>query len=67
MLNNPKLAGVLRTIAYVGITAVVAYLANPSNITFVSGGSGLLIAAIFAAFDHYLQTQGQGALFGMIK
>ena len=64
---NPKLIGVLRTIAYVAITAVVAYLANPANLTFVSGGSGLLIAAIFAAIDHQIQANGNGALFGMVR
>lgn len=66
-LNNPKLAGFLRGIAYVVVMAVVAYLADPTNLTWLSGGAGTLVAAIFAAIDSQLQADGHGALFGAVK
>ncbi len=66
-INNPKLAGFLRGIAYVVVMAVVAYLADPTNLTWLSGGAGTLVAAIFAAVDHQLQSNGGGALFGAVR
>lgn len=67
ILNNPKLAGFLRAIAYVVVAAVTAYLADPANLTFLSGSTALVVAGIFAVLDHAVQASNGTALFGLVK
>lgn len=63
------LAGFIKNLAMVAIAAVVAYLSDPSHLTFLSASLALIVSGIFAAGESQLKTNSGGttALFGAVR
>lgn len=53
----------------VAVAAVVAYFADPSHLTFLSGSVAIVVASILSAVESSLKASSDGskALFGVAK
>lgn len=64
---SPSLLGFIRGALYTIIGALLAYVADPTHLTFLSGSMGLVVAGIAGALDHYIEAQTGSAAFGTIR
>jgi hypothetical protein len=63
---SPALIGFLRGLGVVVLTAFLTYAGNATNLTFLSPGTALIVAAIALFADHAL-SQPSTALFGSVN
>lgn len=65
---NPKLLGFLRALGVVVLTSVLAYLGDAAHLApFVSTSVASLISAAALAWEHSIESKGNGALFGLSR
>lgn len=66
-LTNAQI-GFIRAIGVVILTAVLSFLGDSANLNgVVSAGVATLISALALSFEHALEANGKGALFGAAK
>jgi len=72
-IQSPAVLGFIRGIGFALIMAAVTYLANATNLTFISNPAvAATIASLALALEHYLSVPASGgvegkALFGAVK
>lgn len=60
--------GFIRAVGYTLLTSVLVYISNATNLHGVVGDSlALIIAGLAGSFEHYLESEGKGALFGAVN
>ena len=57
-------AGFLKGIGVAILAAAVAYLSDPSHLTFLSSGAALIVAGLASSLESYIKDQTGKALFG---
>ncbi len=69
MTLTPGQAGFLKGILGAVISALVLYVSDPANLTFLSGGAALLVAGLFSSLESFLKSQSGNttALFGAVS
>lgn len=62
-------AGFIKNAALVGVSAEVAYFADPTHLTFLSGTMALVVSGVLAAIESQMKTNSGGttALFGAVR
>lgn len=67
MNTSPSVLGLIRGFGYPIIGFALAYFSDPAHLTFISAGTGAVIAALISAADHYFESRGKGAVFGAVN
>lgn len=72
MINlNPKVVSFIRSVLSVAVwaaaSAVLTYVSNAENLSFLNGTLALLVAGIAGLIEHQLEKSGKGALFGAVN
>jgi len=69
MKLSPGVAGFIKGIGIVILSAVAVYVSDPTHLTFLGAGAALLVAGVASGVESWLKTQSSNttALFGMVK
>jgi hypothetical protein len=59
--------GLARGLGTALLTAGVAYLANPANLTFLSASTAVIVSGIALMAEHIIEQQTGKALFGAVR
>lgn len=65
MTLSPAQIGALRALGVTIIIAILTFLGDATNLNaFVGPTAGSIVAMLALSFEHYIESNGGGALFG---
>lgn len=67
MTLTPAQNGFIKGVGLAVLSAVVAYVSDPSHLTFLSSGIALVVAGIASSFESHIKDQTGRGLMGAVK
>lgn len=67
MTITPAQAGFIKGLGLALLAAATAYLSNPENLTFLSGGIALIVSALASSLESHIKANSGNALFGAVS